>query len=97
MAEKKKSGRFKPGESGNPSGRPKVPKEVKELLKARSVDAVNFIVSTMQDEKAKQDLRVKCAEIIIERAYGKATQIVDVDSNSKICITLDDRLAEYAE
>ena len=66
-----------PGEARNPSGRPKVPEDVKAALKAATPAAVATLVEIMTSGKS-EDTRVKAANIILERVYGKATAQVDV-------------------
>ena len=68
------SGKFKKGVSGNPNGRPKIPQEFKDIVKANTVKAINTLVNIMDDASAKEADRIKAAEIVIDRAYGKAAQ-----------------------
>ena len=68
---------IKPGEVRNPGGRPKVPEEVKAALQAATPAAVATLVEIMTSGKS-EDTRVKAANIILERVYGKATAQVDV-------------------
>jgi len=68
------NGRFTKGISGNPSGRPAQPEDVKEMLKAATAPAVQLLVDTMNDREAKPELRVRCAELLIDRVLGKAVQ-----------------------
>lgn len=68
---------WKKGVSGNPSGRPSIPEEVKDALKAATPAAVKTLVEIMTSGKS-EDTRVKAANIILERVYGKATAQVDV-------------------
>jgi len=68
------NGRFVKGKSGNPSGRPATPDEVKEMLKVALAPAIQLLFETMDDPGAKPELRVKCAELIIDRNLGKAVQ-----------------------
>ena len=70
----------KPGRSNNPSGRPKQPKEFKDIIKNNTVAAINAVIGIMNDEDAKPTDRLKAAEIVIDRAYGKATQLIAGDS-----------------
>lgn len=66
------------GDPGLPgAGRPKVPEDVKAALKAATPAAVATLVEIMTQGKS-EDTRVKAANIILERVYGKATAQVDV-------------------
>ena len=70
---------FKPGESGNPNGRPKTPQEIIDAFRAKSMDAVNTLFKIMEDEGAKSSDRVKAADIVLNRAYGTAPQSVTLN------------------
>ena len=79
---------FKSGNEwkGNPGGRPKLSKAFKKILDVNDVIALRTIVSIMKDKKASKKDRLKAAEIIIERKYGKAVQPVGNDENGKLVI-----------
>lgn len=62
-------------------GRRPMPSEVKELFVGATVDAANYLISVVQDPTEKSDVRVKCAEIILNRAYGMPRQSLDTDIN----------------
>ena len=68
---------FEKGQSGNPSGRPKVDKNVKEMLKAAAPKAAALLIETIEDPKVKMELRIRCAETVLDRVYGKATQPIE--------------------
>lgn len=73
---------FEKGKSGNPSGRPKVPDDIKDMLKAATPDACRLLCNTINDPDAKLDLRVRCSEIVLDRVYGKPQQAVEVDAHN---------------
>lgn len=79
-------------------GRPATPPEVKEMLKAAVPDAVRRLVGVMNDPKAQDRDRIKCAEIIIERVYGKTPQpICGAEELPSISITIGGAAADYAK
>ena len=65
---------FQKGVSGNPGGRPKVLGDVQELARQRSPEAINTLVTIMQNEKAPPAARVVAANSLLDRGYGKPTQ-----------------------
>jgi hypothetical protein len=73
----KRSTSFKPGQSGNPSGRARVPAEVKEMARAYTEEAIKTLATVMNDKKAPASARVMAANAIIDRAYGKPTQHIE--------------------
>ena len=44
-ANRDETGRFVKGKSGNPSGRPKVPEQFKELVQEKSIPALRAIIA----------------------------------------------------
>jgi hypothetical protein len=72
------SGLFKPGQSGNPNGRPKVVSEFVEMLREKTPRAVERLIEIIEQ---KRDLgaAAAAAKFLIERAYGKAPQAVDLN------------------
>lgn len=73
-------GQFKPGTSGNPGGRPKedgTVADLKVLARAKTMDAFNAIIEVMDDPTAKPGIRLKAAEMVLDRAWGKAAPAVE--------------------
>jgi len=74
-------GRFAPGNKSG--GRHKVDPEVRKILEASAPDAAKLLAETIRDDSARLDLRIKAAEILFDRVYGKPPQAVDLDANVK--------------
>ncbi len=72
---------FKPGLSGNPSGRPKKTEQefaLERACEARSPEALTTILDIMRKSQSDK-VRLSAAAFIIERRYGKAvTKTEDV-------------------
>lgn len=77
------TGKFAPGQTGNPGGRPKLPEELKEAFKALAPEALKTLAHVMANADRDSD-RVKAAEVILDRGYGKATQHIDANVESQI-------------
>ncbi len=100
-AKKKPRGRpFRPGESGNPAGMPPMSeekkqarREVREILKAAAPDAAALLLRIMKDENAKPELRLRCAESVIDRVYGRASQPIEGLSGSELHIIIEGDMA----
>ena len=75
----------------------KKPQNVQEMLRLATPEAVRLLVKVMRDEDVKPELRVKCAESIMEKAYGKGTQAAAKDLNGSVVIALEGELADYAD
>ena len=80
---KKRSGKvpanvWKPGQSGNPGGRPKEVAHVKELARTYTEEAIQTLAEVMRSEQAPFAARVKASETLLDRAWGKSEATVNV-------------------
>jgi hypothetical protein len=69
---------FKPGRSGNPKGRPKVPEEVRELARAHTVDAIEGLSKVLRAKKTPAMARIVAAEALLNRGWGKPRQELEL-------------------
>lgn len=78
------AGSFKPGQSGNPNGRPKQTQEQKDALaaiRALAPKAAEIMAEILADAKAPPAVRVKVANDILDRTYGKPEATVHIDGD----------------
>ena len=89
------NGRFQPGTSGNPGGRPRTAHNIQELARKHSIEALDVLVQIMLNEKAPPNARVAAANTLLDRAYGKAPMFSTSDNQAfKRAIDMsDDKLA----
>ncbi len=66
---------FKPGQSGNPGGRPAVVRGIQELARQHTPEAVEALVEALK----RPGERVRAAEVMLAYGYGRPTQQVEVD------------------
>lgn len=80
-ANRTRTGRFKSGSSGNPEGRPKHTPEQRDALeavKSLAPHAVEAMERLLTAEDTPPALKVRIAEIVLDRTYGKPKQCTDV-------------------
>lgn len=79
---------WKPGESGNVKGRPKIPAEVIEACRLHTQAAVETIVALMKSADS-DSVRLHAAEAIINRAWGKPIEHHEQTGNVTIAVKID--------
>ena len=77
---------FRPGQSGNLTGRPKRPatiearrlfRDVADAARERTQDAIDVLAAIMKDPKAPAAARISAAVALLDRGHGRPFQAVD--------------------
>ena len=76
--------RWKPGQSGNPGGRPREVSELRKLAREYTKDAIETLAQIMVDVKASEASRIAAANSLLDRGYGRPLQAVDLDVSEPI-------------
>ncbi len=76
----KKTGRFLPGNKGG--GRKPLDANAKAILEMAAPKAARYLVELIDDDTAPAKLRLRAAEVLLERVYGKPKQEIDANVNN---------------
>lgn len=79
---------WKPGQSGNPTGKRGIPPEVREVFKSASYSAACKLVELLDHEDAS--IALKAANSILDRAIGTPTQSHRLVGNSEMVVMIRD-------
>ncbi len=81
-----RTGRFQKGRSGNPHGRPKAEGEIRDLGQTHGRADLERLVELMKSENER--VAVIAAQAVLDRAYGKPPQSLQVDGEIGVRGTL---------
>jgi hypothetical protein len=74
------TGRFRPGQSGNPGGRPRgLAQATRDLLGDDGRAIVNFWMKVMMDEHTRMGDRLEASKLLAERGWGKSLTSIPLE------------------
>jgi len=80
------AGRFKPGQSGNPSGRPKQDeRHNSSLAKRHTAEEIAALVKALQSPRE----RVPAAIALLDRGWGKPVQMIAADPERPLAVSIE--------
>jgi hypothetical protein len=69
--------KFRPGQSGNPGGRPKTTALLRQLAQDQAEANVRVLVEIRDNKRASASARIAAVRELFDRGFGKAIQTVD--------------------
>lgn len=87
MANPTGKGGFKRGQSGNVKGRPKTVGYVQELARQHTEEAISTIADLLKFSE-DESVRIRAAEALLSRAWGRPRQEVEIDATKEFQGTL---------
>lgn len=93
-AKRKNDGRFEPGQSGNPGGRPKVDQLFVAACRAHTKQALVALVEALEHPRAAY--RLTAAKLLLGYAWGHAKSITNHPEFHELPKTWSDELAVQA-
>jgi len=76
------NGRFVKGNKSG--GRPTLPKEMVEMCRAATPDAINTLMSIMRNTKSNKRERIMASTALLDRAYGKPQAMPSVEEGIEL-------------
>ena len=70
------------GVSGNPGGRPKMPRDLVEAARAHSVEMLEVLIKLARNSSTPPTARISAATAILDRGYGKPSVTIETTHGS---------------
>src|SRR6185312_2522186 len=89
MPRRANSTSFRPGQSGNPNGRPRILSDVQNAAREHSTEAIGTLARIMRNPKAPAAAQIAAACALLDRGYGKPSQAIEA-TNTNVVYTVSD-------
>ena len=81
---------FRPGQSGNPNGRPRILADVQTAARVYSAEAIETLARIMRNPNAPAATQIAAACALLDRGFGKPLQTVE-STNQNINYVMSDQ------
>jgi uncharacterized membrane protein YccC len=88
---------WKPGQSGNPKGRPREDNPISLAAKKAAPEALKIALTIMRATNSAEATRLAAVNLVLERAYGKPKQELDVTHRRPEELTDDELYSRIEE
>lgn len=95
---------FRPGQSGNPAGKPKLRladgRTINELCREHTQEAIETLIAVASDDTAPPAARVSASIAILDRGWGRPKQTIETEGSIDLAAALaagNARVASLAE
>jgi hypothetical protein len=88
-------GRFAPGMTGNPAGRPVVAAEIKKLAREYTLVAMKRLIKIIEDDNHPGQTHVAAISLLWDRGYGKPVQQIEAGGPGAFDDMDDEALQAY--
>ena len=82
QVDRSKNGRFVPGQSGNPGGRPKTLAIVQNLARSYTETSIKVLGEIMEDEDERGATRIAAIQVLLDRGWGRPLTRIDVSDDN---------------
>lgn len=88
------TGRFLPGNTANPAGRPKGLAAMVQAETRDGAEVVAYMLRVLRDERQPTALRMAAGQWLADRGFGKAVQTVELDASVNATVNTVDPVRE---
>lgn len=80
---------FKPGECGNPGGRPKVDPAIRKLCEAECINSIKTLIELRDSTSTPPNIRALAANSLLDRGLGKPRQELDIEHSGEVNVFIN--------